>query len=102
MVDDVEALNLVCECRELEERYRSDFTAQTLETTDHLLREIYHAEGSNLVTNQSVKVSEHPKNHHGNWLEKAMGPSHRPRHTHCQEHKELDVHYVLNTEEYIL
>ena len=35
MVDDVEALSLVCECRKLEERYGSDFTAQILESADH-------------------------------------------------------------------
>ena len=52
MVDDVEALSLVRECRELEERYRSDFTSQILnaeeftdsagivrEAQDHILRE---------------------------------------------------------------
>ena len=30
MVDDVEALSLVRECRELEERYKSTFTSQIL------------------------------------------------------------------------
>ena len=37
MADDVEVLSLVRECRELEERYRSDldFTTQILEPTDH-------------------------------------------------------------------
>ena len=34
MVDDVEALSLVKECRELEAKYRSDFTSQILNTTD--------------------------------------------------------------------
>ena len=28
MIDNVEALSIVCECRELEERYGSDFTIQ--------------------------------------------------------------------------
>ena len=36
MVDDVEALGLVCECRELEERYSSNFTTQILEAAEHL------------------------------------------------------------------
>ena len=36
MVDDVGALSLVCECRELEERYWSDFTTQFLEAAEHL------------------------------------------------------------------
>ena len=34
MVDDVEALSLVKECRDLEERYGSDFTSQILNATD--------------------------------------------------------------------
>ena len=36
MVDDVEALSLVRECRELEERYSSNFTTQILEAAEHL------------------------------------------------------------------
>ena len=32
MVDDVEALSLVRECRELEERYKSNFTSEILST----------------------------------------------------------------------
>ena len=36
MVDDVEALSLVRECRELEERYQSDFTIRILEAAEHL------------------------------------------------------------------
>lgn len=34
MVDDVEALSLVRECRELEERYKSDFTTQILKAAE--------------------------------------------------------------------
>ena len=34
MVDNVEVLSLVKECRDLEERYRSDFTSQILNATD--------------------------------------------------------------------
>ena len=34
MVDDVEALSLVKECRELEERYKSSFTSQILNVKD--------------------------------------------------------------------
>ena len=47
MVDDVEALSLVQECRELEDRYKSDFTSQVLnaggldiirEAQDHIIK----------------------------------------------------------------
>ena len=34
MVDDVEALSLVRECRKLEERYKSTFTSQILSAED--------------------------------------------------------------------
>ena len=34
MVDDVEALSLVRECRELEERYKSSFASQILNVSD--------------------------------------------------------------------
>ena len=36
MVDNVEVLSLVKECRDLEERYRSDFTSQILNATDFI------------------------------------------------------------------
>ena len=36
MVDNVEVLRLVKECRDLEERYRSDFTSQILNATDFI------------------------------------------------------------------
>ena len=36
IVDDVEAPSLVHECRELEEKYQSDFTIQILEAAEHL------------------------------------------------------------------
>ena len=36
MVDAVEALSLGRECRELEERYESNFTIQILQTVDYL------------------------------------------------------------------
>ena len=90
VVDEVEALSLVRECRELEERYGSDFTAQILESADHLDgtcinsqkgREMYQAEGSKrCYTSQNIKIPTHSQNHHGNWLEKTLGSSHGPQH----------------------
>ena len=38
MVDDVEAPNLVRECRELEERYKSDFTSRLLNANAYGLK----------------------------------------------------------------
>ena len=90
MVDDVEALSLVHECRELEERYGSDFTAQILESADHLdgtcilrrAEKCIKQKDPSAVTSQNIKIPTNSQNHHGNWLEKTLGSSHGPRHVY--------------------
>jgi hypothetical protein len=74
---------------------RSDFTAQIIETTDHLLRE---SEKYIVQKDQALLLAEVSKYQHIQKITTEIGWKKlwRPRHTHCQE---LDVHYVLNTEE---
>ena len=50
MVDDVEALGLVRECRELEERYKSNFTSEILSANDP-------ADGLNIIRNAQKNIN---------------------------------------------
>ena len=64
MVDDVESLSLVRECRELEERYKTNFTSAILSATDQDELDIIRtAQKSINKINQSLflhKVSKYP------------------------------------------
>ena len=99
MVDDVEALSLMRKCRELKERYRSDFTTQILEPTDHLddtcvLREAekYIVQKDQTLPRLLAEVSKYQHIHkitmEIGWKQ-ILGPSHRPQPIHYQEHKNL-------------
>ena len=75
MVDDVEALSLVRECRELEERYSSNFTTQILEVAEHLdsacvLRE---AEKYIIKKDQALLLAEVSQYHHLHMIAQAIG-----------------------------
>ena len=67
MVDDVESLSLVRECRELEERYKTNFTSAILSATDQDELDIIRtAQKSINKINQSLllhKVSKYPSLH---------------------------------------
>ena len=66
MVDDVVALSLVCECRELEERYPSDFTTQILEAAEHLDSACVLREAEKHIVNkdQALLLAEVSQYHH--------------------------------------
>ena len=51
MVDDVEALSLVRECRELEERYKSNFTSDILSANEL-------ADGLNIIRNAQKIINK--------------------------------------------
>ena len=75
MVDDVEALSLVREYRELEERYSSNFTTQIFEATEHLdgacvLRE---AEKYIIKKDQALLLAEVSQHHHLHMIAQAIG-----------------------------
>ena len=75
MVDDVEALSLVRECRELEERYSSNFTTQILEAAEHLdgacvLRE---AEKYIIKKDQALLLAEVSQYYHLHMISQAIG-----------------------------
>ena len=67
MVDDVESLSLVRECRELEERYKTNFTSAILSATDQDGLDIIRtAQKSINKIDQSLllqKISKYPSLH---------------------------------------
>ena len=57
LVDDIEGLCLVRECRELEERYKSNFTTQVLEATEYQEGVCILKEAEELITKKDHELS---------------------------------------------
>ena len=96
MVDDVETLSHVRECRELEERYESDFTTDSWRSRISgwclCPWETCFWEGPNSTSSRSVTIWYHrllAQDHQGNWVEEVFWSSSRPRPTYCQEYKKI-------------
>ena len=75
MVDEFEALSLVRECRELEKRYKPDFTTQILEAAEHHdgVRVLREAEKYIVKKDQVLLLAEVTKYHHIHKITKEIG-----------------------------